>query len=83
MDLDVVRRTDERGTWVDDRDEWDEHRVQYGYPAEIVEHLEATALDLERRVLAREAPFSDEVTGPWLERLASMATPDDRPAARA
>lgn len=83
MDLDVVRRTDDRGTWIDDRDEWDEHRVRYGYPAEIVTHLEATALDLERRVRAREAPFSDDVTGPWLARLAAMATPEDPSTPRA
>ncbi len=31
MDLDVVRARDGRGIWIDDRDEWDEHRVQYGY----------------------------------------------------
>ena len=72
MDLDVVRRTDGRGTWIDDRDEWDEHRVRYGYPPEVVTHLDATADELERRVRAGEAPFSDAVTGPWLERLAEL-----------
>ncbi len=80
MDLDVVRRTDERGTWIDDRDEWDEHRVHYGYPHDVVEHLDATAADLERRVRAQEAPFADSVTGPWLRRLAALATPGDDPA---
>ena len=32
MDLDVVSAVDGRGIWIDDRDEWDEHRVAYGYP---------------------------------------------------
>jgi len=73
MDLDVVRRTDGPGTWIDDRDEWDEHRVRYGYPVEIVDRLETVALDLERRVRGLEAPFSDDVTGPWLRRLAVLA----------
>ena len=36
MDLDVVRAVDGRGIWIDDRDEWDEHRVAYGYPLDIV-----------------------------------------------
>ena len=45
--------------------------------------LEEQSLDLERRVLAREAPFSDDVTGPWLERLAAMATPEDPSSPRA
>ncbi len=49
--------------YIDDRDEWDEHRVAYGYPLDIVEHLEALALDLERRVTAREAPFDDADDG--------------------
>ena len=31
MDLDVVEHEDV-GIFIDDRDEWDEHRVQYGYP---------------------------------------------------
>lgn len=80
MDLDVVRRTDGRGTWIDDRDEWDEHRVRFGYPADVVAHLEATAVDLERRVLVGEAPFSDAVTGPWLRRLAAFAESGVDPA---
>jgi len=71
MDLDVVRRTD-RGVWIDDRDEWDEHRVQYGYPLDIVERLEALAVDLEVRVRAGAAPF-DEATGDaWLARLGEL-----------
>ena len=50
MDLDVVEAVDGRGIWIDDRDEWDEHRVAYGYPLDIVEQLESLAVDLERRV---------------------------------
>lgn len=70
MDLDVVRSTGPRGTWVDDRDEWDEHRVAYGYPAEVVARLEALALDLEQRVRDRVPPFDDAVPDLWLDRLA-------------
>ena len=40
MDLDVVDTRDGRGIWIDDRDEWDEHRVAYGYPLDLVERLE-------------------------------------------
>lgn len=71
MDLDVVRALDERGIWIDDRDEWDEHRVHYGYPREVVERLETLAVDLERRVRAAEAPFNDATADAWLERLAA------------
>ncbi len=72
MDLDVVRALDERGLYIDDRDEWDEHRVHYGYPAPIVTRLEDLAVDLERRVGAFEAPFDDATAARWLARLAAL-----------
>ncbi|WP_424937639.1 MULTISPECIES: hypothetical protein [Bacteria] len=75
MDLDVVRVEGPRGTWVDERDEWARHRVRFGYPAEVVAHLEALALDLERRVRAQEAPFDDAVPGSWLDRLETLVLP--------
>ncbi|MFE5408465.1 DUF402 domain-containing protein [Microbacterium sp. NPDC056569] len=71
MDLDVVKATDGRGLFIDDRDEWEEHRVAYGYPLDLVERLEALAADLERRVGAAEAPFDDATATAWLARLAS------------
>ncbi len=72
MDLDVVRVEGERGTWVDDRDEWAEHSVAFGYPADVMRHLEDLALALESRVLAREAPFDDASADPWLDRLEAL-----------
>ncbi|MFB8385529.1 DUF402 domain-containing protein [Microbacterium sp. NPDC055910] len=73
MDLDVVRAIDERGVWIDDRDEWDEHRVAYGYPLDIVARLEELAVDLERRVSRRIAPFDEATADAWLTRLAAIA----------
>ncbi|MFE7846288.1 DUF402 domain-containing protein [Microbacterium sp. NPDC057407] len=71
MDLDVVDRLGV-GVYIDDRDEWDEHRVAFGYPADVVDRLEAVAVDLERRVIAGEAPFDDATPGEWLDRLAAL-----------
>jgi hypothetical protein len=71
MDLDVVDR-EGVGVYVDDRDEWDEHRAAFGYPAEIVDKLEALTLDLERRVTARDAPFDAATADAWLGRLAAL-----------
>ncbi|ALJ21459.1 DUF402 domain-containing protein [Microbacterium sp. No. 7] len=72
MDLDVVRADDGRGIWIDDRDEWDEHRVAYGYPPHVVAHLEALAVDLEARVRAAEAPFDETTAGAWLAVLSRL-----------
>ena len=74
MDLDVVHAVDGRGIWIDDRDEWDEHRVAYGYPLEIVEQLESLAIDLEKLVRAGVAPFDDATPDAWLDRLAALRT---------
>jgi len=68
-----VRAVDERGLFIDDQDEWDEHRVAYGYPLDIVERLEQLTVDLERRVGAFEAPFDDATGDRWLQRLADLS----------
>lgn len=70
MDLDVVKALDERGIWIDDRDEWDEHRVRYGYPPDVVARLEELAEDLEATVRAGLPPFDDATADLWLARLA-------------
>ena len=72
MDLDVVRVDGDRGIWIDDRDEWEEHSAQYGYPADVMTRLEALALDLEQRVRDRTAPFDDAVPDLWLDRLDAL-----------
>jgi uncharacterized protein len=72
MDLDVVRVVGERGTWVDDRDEWAENSVQFGYPADVRAQLEDLALDLEHRVRAQVAPFDDATADAWLDRLEAL-----------
>ncbi len=71
MDLDVVRWTDARGTVLVDQDEWAEHSVRFGYPAEVMAHLERRAEELEHRVRAQEAPFDDTTADAWLDRLAA------------
>lgn len=90
MDLDVVRRDrpepylDREGVrrmpgdvYIEDRDEWDEHRVMYGYPPHVVARLEEVALDLEHRVRAAQAPFDQATADRWLARLADLVPHDD------
>lgn len=86
MDLDVVRLDAPRlaaqgpsGTWIDDRDEWAAHSAKFGYPADVMAHLEALALDLEQGVRAQHPPFDDAVPDHWLDQLAFLPRPRPRP----
>jgi uncharacterized protein len=67
LDLDVARLRDGRvELW--DEDEFDDHRVRYGYPDDVVERARSTADRLMEHVSARREPFGD-VGRRWLQRL--------------
>lgn len=70
LDLDVVRGRTGR-VWVDDEDEFADHRVRFGYPAEVV-RLAVGACDAVHAAVRVGAPPYDGQTGPrWLSRLSS------------
>lgn len=73
MDLDVVRRNNEQGTYVDDRDEWEAHQVKYGYPEDVIEQLEELTAELDEAVREQYAPFDDATGDVWLDRLAELS----------
>ena len=66
MDLDVVRR----GTrvWIDDEDEFEEHRIQMRYPEELVARCRAAAAEVVELITAQAPPF-DGRSDNWLARL--------------
>lgn len=80
MDLDVVLAHDGRGLFIDDHDEWDRHRVEFGYPDDVQRHLEALAVRIRDAIEARTAPFDQVAADGWLDRvealdLAAIGTP--------
>lgn len=64
LDLDVLRWRDGRVT-IDDEDEFAEHQVRFGYPAEVITATEMTAHTLVDRVTSRTEPF-DRAAERWL-----------------
>ena len=68
MDLDVIRTDDERGVWIDDEAEFEEHRVAMGYPDDVAGRARAAAAEVERMVRTRVAPFDGHADA-WLARL--------------
>jgi hypothetical protein len=81
LDLDVVRGLDGR-VWVDDEDEFAEHRVAFGYPEDVVADAEATAERFRTAVASRRTPFDGTTHRVWLDRFAAATgRPDVGPPA--
>ena len=47
MDLDVIRTVD-RGVYVDDEDEFAEHRIEMDYPADVVDRIRRRRISFTR-----------------------------------
>ncbi|WP_052336518.1 DUF402 domain-containing protein [Nocardioides alkalitolerans] len=74
LDLDVVRRDD--GTvFVDDEDEFAEHRVSLGYPAELVAAAERARDEVRAAVVAGVAPYDEATRRRWLGALTALDLP--------
>jgi hypothetical protein len=67
LDLDVIRGTTGR-VWVDDEDEFAQHRDSLGYPDEVAERAVASCRRVLGEVSNGRAPF-DGAHREWLARL--------------
>ena len=67
LDLDVLRWRDGSVTLVDE-DEFEDHRVRFGYPPEVVKEATTTAAWLQEAVAERRPPF-DRTGEVWLSRF--------------
>ena len=67
LDLDVIRGTTGR-VWVDDEDEFAEHRVSLAYPPDVVQGALASCRAVQEDVEAGEEPFG-VAAREWLTRL--------------
>jgi hypothetical protein len=71
LDLDVMRGWTGR-VWVDDEDEFAEHRVRYGYPDEVVRLATRTCEEVRRAVESRHPPYDGLAPSHWLGRLDAL-----------
>ena len=72
LDLDVVRGRSGR-VWVDDEDEFADHRVRYGYPADVVALATGSCDRVHAAVRAGAGPFDRAVGCTWLSRVLADA----------
>jgi hypothetical protein len=70
LDLDVVRGVDGR-VWLEDEDEFAEHRVEYGYPDDLAEAAVASCDRVEALVRRAGTPY-DGAHEPWLRVLTAL-----------
>lgn len=68
LDLDVLRARTGR-VWVDDEDEFADHRVRYAYPEEVVRAATASCVTVRTAVEHAEAPFDRATPAHWLGML--------------
>jgi hypothetical protein len=73
LDLDVVRGRSGR-VWVDDEDEFADHRVRFDYPDEVVRLATTSCGTVHAQVLAGSGPFAPGLGRAWLSRLASATS---------
>ena len=72
LDLDVIEALD-RSVFVDDQDEFDEHRVEHSYPREVVDLALATRDIVLTAVRDKHPPFDGSAT-PWFDVLRSVSS---------
>jgi hypothetical protein len=70
LDLDVVRGNS-GAVWVEDRDEFVEHRLAFGYPETVAEGALASCEQVLVLLTSGSAPY-DGSAAAWLARLARM-----------
>ena len=71
LDLDVIKGWSGR-VWVDDEDEFADHRVRFGYPDEIVRLAVESCEDVRAGIESGLAPYDGATGRRWLARLAQV-----------
>lgn len=70
LDLDVLLGHTGR-SWVDDEDEFADHRIRYGYPEEVTRAAMASCDRVQALVARGAAPYDGSATS-WLARLREL-----------
>ncbi len=76
LDLDVLRLWPDHSVMLDDEDEFEEHQVRYGYPAEVISQARMAAAWLMQAVSDGTEPFASGYQE-WLGRLGRLASEGD------
>lgn len=75
LDLDVLDSGIRPVPFIDDEDEFADHQVRYGYPAELVAQVRADADALLDQVTDHKAPFDGATADRWFAVLRALDLP--------
>lgn len=67
LDLDVIRRYDGE-IFIDDEDEFADHQVQMGYPADVIALAEGSCAQVLREMRTGHAPYDEQTAARWFAR---------------
>ena len=73
MDLDVIR-TGTGKVFVDDEDEFENHRVSMNYPQDLQDELREQTTELLKHVAANQAPFDKAYRAQWIVKAQNLDT---------
>ncbi len=65
MDLDVIKTSD-RGVWVEDIDEFHDHKVFYNYAEDVIKHVWAKSVTIESELNSQVKAFDGRANN-WLK----------------
>jgi uncharacterized protein len=68
LDLDVIRRRADRRIMLLDEDEFAEHQLRYGYPADVIRQAQDAAAWLQDAMAAGAEPFAGSYQA-WLDQV--------------
>jgi len=68
LDLDVIRLRADQQVLLLDEDEFAEHQVRYGYPADVISEAEQAAAWLRQAISSGAEPFASQYRS-WLDQV--------------
>ena len=68
LDLDVIRLRADQQVLLLDEDEFAEHQVRYGYPADVISEAEQAAAWLRHAISSGAEPFASQYRS-WLDQV--------------
>ncbi len=72
MDLDVIKASDDRGIWIEDIEEFRDHKDKYSYPDQLVDSSWMKATEILEQAKNEVAPYDAGTASGWFDFFNSL-----------